>query len=106
MRKWLVLAVAITVVSLPSTAQAHAWGQTVTNAQDNIYERYRGVNIVRCFGDKSGDSWVNDNSRWWTHLWCGGITRRGHRFVFKYHQRSYNGWTLTNLRGVSIYGLR
>jgi hypothetical protein len=94
-------------LALVPAAQAHnGWYQTATNAQDNLYHKFPGINSVRCTPDRKSGSFVKSNNRWWEHFVCGGYTTRGNFFMLRYHQLSANGHTITNLYGVSIYELR
>ena len=99
-------AIALILISDADSHPGGEWGQTVLNARDNLDAKFPGIARVSCIGDRRYESWVLSNNRWWTHLFCFGLTTRSNWFTLRYHQMGRTSHTITNLTGVSIYALR
>jgi hypothetical protein len=102
----LVLAGVLATTAAARSSHPGNWGQTVTNAQQQLVSRYPGIASVRCVGDGSSYHFLYNNAVWWNHLFCGGRTRAGHAFELKYHQLGRDTWTITNLFGVGLAEFR
>src|SRR5256885_2369321 len=83
------------------------WGNTISNAESNLHRRYAGIATVYCIGIimrgyASVSSWISGVSRLWDKFLCPGRVRSGGSFSLIYDQKSAYGWTIYNLRGVSL----
>lgn len=98
-------------------ARGHSggWGATRGIAQHDIVARtlyprgdYEGVVIdairARCRGDFNSRNWVQNNQRWFNHLFCTLWDTEGRVWSLKYHATSQYNWQYSNLREGSSSG--
>jgi hypothetical protein len=88
------------------------WGQSITNAQQNLRSRFGGIDSTYCTGVimrgyRSDSSWIHARTRYWDKLGCAG--RAGgtsFALVYDHKGRNANAWTIYRLHGASIGQLR
>jgi hypothetical protein len=120
MRRAIVAGIVALAVLLPS-AQAFdrrpivltglrpdGWGQSITNAQQNLRNRFGGIDSTYCTGVimsgyRSDSSWIHARTRYWDKLACAGRAG-GNSFalVYDHKARASKAWTIYRLRGASI----
>lgn len=89
------------------------WGQTITNAEDGLRGRFRGIDSVYCtgamqYGNEGYSSFMRGIYRYWDKLACGGWTRAGHTFALIYDAKGVrsDSWTIYRLKGIGVAELR
>lgn len=87
------------------------WGNSTSKAENQLRTRYPGIATVWCTGvimadDRGNSSWLDNYTRYWDKLACGGYTVSGSQFALVYDAKAQYAWIIYRLRGVTLNALR